>query len=64
MDPLQLRSLMVCARSAELREAGKRLRQQSRFALRRSDVRFSRSADLLTISRFQRHQLSARLTHY
>lgn len=65
MDPLQAasaalkaRSVVLCAASAQLHEASKQLRQQSDFALRGFGARFSRSADLLTVSRFQRHRPS------
>jgi hypothetical protein len=55
---LKARSVVLCAASARLHEAGKQLRQQSDFALRGFGARFSRSADLLTVSRFQRHRPS------
>ena len=55
---LKARSVVLCAASALLRDAGKQLRQQSVFALRGSSARFSRSVELLTVSRFQRHRSS------
>lgn len=52
---LVAQSLLLRATSMRLREISEHLRQRSRFAIRSSDARFSRSDDLLTISRFQRH---------
>lgn len=53
--PLMARSAALRARSEQLRQRGNDLRQQSRFILRRCEVRVLRAQDLLTISFFQRH---------
>jgi hypothetical protein len=64
MDALQAssralvaQSILLRTSSMRLRETSEHLRQRSRFAIRSSDARFSKSNDLLTISRFQRHLL-------
>jgi hypothetical protein len=54
---LRAQSILLCAESQRLRVNGDQLRQQARFALRRSKSQVLRSHDLLTVSWFHRYWL-------